>query len=497
MGERVARRFRGRLGWAVCLAAGLALLIVAPIPGLAGAHAPHKAYADAKIHVMSQTYSDCIILESNGLFGMVDAGEDLDYPDGSDSRYPLRSGINTEDGYDEQVFAYLDELGVNHDNFVFFMGTHPHSDHIGLANEVIERYQPQRVYLGKYSDSMIGYEPALWDNQYVYDQAVEAANLVGAELIQQVSDTVIAKHSAHFTLGDMQLTIENHDHDFSVHKALDANDMSWGLLVEAYGQRAFLSGDINNYLGDEDYLAQTLGHVDYLKLGHHANDGSNTDGYLDALTPTYAIQTGQFELFSTRTLYKLNDLGTHIYTAQEALGRGYQATVATLGEGGISFNTHDDDMVYRHHDTGTYMYCYQDGLPVVAPRGWVEWSGYYFWFDGQSTSAAVSQWVQDEGNWYYVDEYSCRATGWRVVDHKWYYFSDDGVMQHDTWVDNSYLRSDGALEVNPLSVGPLHSKARPGLDMVSEYVRTGTLQPAVPHEGPGRESHRGHNRGGR
>lgn len=31
---------------------------------------------------------DAILLECNGKFGMVDSGEDSDYPDGSDSRYP-------------------------------------------------------------------------------------------------------------------------------------------------------------------------------------------------------------------------------------------------------------------------------------------------------------------------------------------------------------------------------------------------------------------------
>ncbi len=45
------------------------------------------------IHVMAFMSSDAILVESDGRFGLVDAGEDDDYPDGSDPRYPLRDGI--------------------------------------------------------------------------------------------------------------------------------------------------------------------------------------------------------------------------------------------------------------------------------------------------------------------------------------------------------------------------------------------------------------------
>ena len=48
---------------------------------------------------------DAILLECNGKFGMVDSGEDSDYPDGSDSRYPYRPGIVTSAGQEMTVFS--------------------------------------------------------------------------------------------------------------------------------------------------------------------------------------------------------------------------------------------------------------------------------------------------------------------------------------------------------------------------------------------------------
>ena len=50
---------------------------------------PEVSYS--KIHFITLPYnSDAILLESNGHFGMIDSGEDSDYPDRSAPRYPFR-----------------------------------------------------------------------------------------------------------------------------------------------------------------------------------------------------------------------------------------------------------------------------------------------------------------------------------------------------------------------------------------------------------------------
>ena len=116
----------------------------------------HAADTTAKIHILTlDSGSNAIVLESvddNGqkIFGMVDSGEDWDYPDGSDPRYPLRSGITTSTGYDDEVLSYLDSLGVTSDNLQFYVATHPHSDHIGTGDTIVRLYSPDRVYLLPY-----------------------------------------------------------------------------------------------------------------------------------------------------------------------------------------------------------------------------------------------------------------------------------------------------------------------------------------------------------
>ena len=55
--------------------------------------------------IINLVKADAILLESNGKFGIIDSGEDTDYPDGSDPKYPLRSGISKEIGNEEIMEA--------------------------------------------------------------------------------------------------------------------------------------------------------------------------------------------------------------------------------------------------------------------------------------------------------------------------------------------------------------------------------------------------------
>ena len=45
-----------------------------------------------KIFVLSSGSSDAILIKSGDWYGIIDGGEDADLPDGSDPRYPVRSG---------------------------------------------------------------------------------------------------------------------------------------------------------------------------------------------------------------------------------------------------------------------------------------------------------------------------------------------------------------------------------------------------------------------
>ncbi|EKQ56112.1 MULTISPECIES: leucine-rich repeat domain-containing protein [unclassified Clostridium] len=56
---------------------------------------------------------------------------------------------------------------------------------------------------------------------------------------------------------------------------------------------------------------------------------------------------------------------------------------------------------------------------------------------------ASAEWKQNPTGWWYKEGNSW-ATGWRLIDSKWYYFDSKGYMAKDTTIDGYYLNDSGA-----------------------------------------------------
>ena len=56
---------------------------------------------------------------------------------------------------------------------------------------------------------------------------------------------------------------------------------------------------------------------------------------------------------------------------------------------------------------------------------------------------ASAEWRQNRTGWWYA-EGSSYSTGWKLIDGKYYYFSSNGYMMHDTYVEGYELGPDGA-----------------------------------------------------
>ena len=420
---------------------------------------------------------------------------------------------------------------MNSGNLEFYLGTHPHSDHIGSADEIIREFRPQRVYLAEYQDSFISDEARLWDNQYVYDRAIAAAKETGAILIQNldpnapvepapnpveaqsdltavgdapqadvldaegvmerfgvdptdqddpynsellpeegiavtrsVDPNLIHEHapdpsttgSPFFTLGDMNIEIVNYGDDYKFNPVPDANYFSWGVKVKAGGSTAFLAGDINNYDGDEDRLSGMIGHVDLLKLAHHGLSGSNTPSYLTALSPTYAVQTGNSSNLPEYATKTLDRLGVRYFTAPEASANGYGAVVATFARDGLHLNVMKDAATYHAFNHDPRLVLYYQGLKQ-AYQGWKKLGGSWYWF-ANSAAATQNSWIKQGGTWYWLTDSGAMATGWaKASDGKWYYFEGSGAMRSGGWMKQGsswyYLSGSGAMQTGWLSKG--------------------------------------------
>lgn len=455
--------------WRLTALSVVAALLVS-LFGVLPAPSANAANGREAIHVMAFPASDAIIIESNGRFGFVDSGEDSDYPKGMDPRYPWRGHIATNGAdYEATLWRYLDQIGVNSSNVDFYIGTHPHSDHIGTADTVIERYKPKRIYTPEYSDEWISNPSRLWDNQYVYDQlinaAIKAEREYGASLIQHLDPAApvvpdpSAPHTANpvFEFGDMEIEIVNYAEDYKYPGALaDANLMSFGVKMTAHGKTAFLSGDIEKTDGDESRLAAEVGKVDFLKLGHHGLPTSNSEEFIEALDPEFAVQTGSYYYMFQDTIDVLNRQGVRWYPVDEIRTTGSSAVVVTMDEQSLDVSGVNNSLVYRwRNSSGPHVVAYQGGK-ATPQWGWKKLWGKYYWFDGKP-EASENAWVRDQGRSYYLTSTGEMATGWVKVDGIWYYLEGSGALRTGGWMQQGstwyHLAADGAMATGWRQVG--------------------------------------------
>lgn len=394
---------------------------------------------EAHIFILPFNYMDAILIESDGHFGMVDSGESSDSPDGSDPRYPVRSGTTIGSGVESEVVSFLQEMGVNSSNFDFYIGTHPHSDHIGTAPQIISMFKPARIYTPVYDDAMVTNPSALWDNQYVYDRLVSTAeaaeNEYGAVFVQRFDEAAsVAPQDGsrvgnpHFKLGSAQIDIVNTNISDAFSTFSDANCISLGVKVTASGETAFLSGDINNFLGSEDVLASTLGHIDFLKLEHHGSPGSNTPEYLKAISPEFVFQTGQYSNLPSEVVDELIELGSYYYSSNDVVSDDRAAFEVTMNNSGIATSAnYQKPRLYWENGSRDCYRMYRGGRPAIL-QGWVKTSDGWTFFNGE-TKSYNNHWVKDGVAWYWIGANGEMATGWVYINGNWYFFDANGVMK--------------------------------------------------------------------
>ena len=269
------RARHGNIGWAgtAFIAAGLAASILAVgvftrqaadnIQYLTRDGLPpyERGEGQTAIHFLS-VGGDAILLESNGRFALVDAAG----------------------GSELYISEYVKQAANGHLDFV--LGSHAHADHIGsfsalaldpditIGKAFLKRFNPS--FQQRYENARV---PKL---QALYDKTVNALARRGVPLVQDIP-------AEPFALGEFTITIFNGEYE---HRPYDENANSMTVLAEAFGHRAFLVGDINNYGGTEKRLATQIGEVDLVKAPHHGLEGSSTKAFVSSLRPRTVVITG-------------------------------------------------------------------------------------------------------------------------------------------------------------------------------------------------------------
>lgn len=266
---------------------------------------------EGKIHFLNTGHSDCIILESYGKIAMIDSAEDTDFPKD-------KPHLNLK-GYEDIVVKYLldnfsDENG--NVNIEFVLGTHCHSDHIGGFDTVINHPNifVKTAYLKPYNEQNIcRFERVRWDNTEVYNQMLDAIKKNNVELVEEFDEikTVLGDFNIEFFNG------KNRERKIK----FGENVNSVGTLVTIGKSRAFLAGDINYKAGDEKRIADKIGNVDLLKVGHHGYLYSTSFYWVKKLMPKIAIFCNEMKGVYPDVKYKLKNIShSKLYATMNSNG---------------------------------------------------------------------------------------------------------------------------------------------------------------------------------
>lgn len=266
---------------------------------------------EGKIHFLNTGHSDCIILESYGKIAMIDSAEDTDFPKD-------KPHLNLK-GYEDIVVKYLldnfsDENG--NVNIEFVLGTHCHSDHIGGFDTVINHPNifVKTAYLKPYNEQNIcRFERVRWDNTEVYNQMLDAIKKNNVELVEEFDEikTVLGDFNIEFFNG------KNRERKIK----FGENVNSVGTLVTIGKSRAFLAGDINYKAGDEKRIADKIGNVDLLKVGHHGYLYSTSFYWVKKLMPKITIFCNEMKGVYPDVKYKLKNIShSKLYATMNSNG---------------------------------------------------------------------------------------------------------------------------------------------------------------------------------
>ena len=229
---------------------------------------------DLKVYFFDVGQADSILITNNGHNMLIDAG-------------------NNEDG--PKLVKYIKEdLGIT--EFDYLIGTHPHEDHIGGLDDIINNFDIKKIYLPDITTTTKTFEDVL--------DAISSKELT----------ITIPKIGEKFKLGEADLNI--------IYTGTNTSDLnSTSIIIKMiFGNYSYLfTGDTTSEI--EKLILKENIDVDVLKVAHHGSKTSSSLEFLQKVTPSYAIisvgKNNSYNHPSTTTIKRLKKYTNNIYLTSE------------------------------------------------------------------------------------------------------------------------------------------------------------------------------------
>ncbi len=232
-----------------------------------------------RIHFLNTANSDCIIIESNGKFALIDSGEGNENPRRK-TKYK---------GYQQEVINYIKKVASDKNgkvNFEFVLGTHIHYDHAGNFEAIFkdQNISSKKAYFKEFNENVATeMEIGVWGNKGTYQKIITVLEERGVNIISDLPDS-------EFNFGDFTIRFINTVTPEELY-GKGENASSVGVIIKKGEKSAFLAADFTNDSGLEKIYAEDIGDVDLFKIGHHGYYGSSSMSFLRVLQPEIAIVT--------------------------------------------------------------------------------------------------------------------------------------------------------------------------------------------------------------
>jgi len=198
------------------------------------------------VHMIDVGQADCFLLVQDGMTAMVDCGT-------------RSSG--------KDAVAYLKELGITKLDYV--IGTHPHDDHMGGMYDVITNFEVGTVII---SDSRDGDITANWYLKLMNE--LQTGNY----------EVHYAQEGEIYQLEDATMQVLSAETDVS-----NTNNYSIVLKVSFGQMDMIMTGDAETQIEEKILESGVDIDAEILKSGHHGSDTSNSEEFLDAISPDYVL----------------------------------------------------------------------------------------------------------------------------------------------------------------------------------------------------------------